>query len=142
MSLTRKYKLYKLGICPDDNYAETLKFLYFKLSDIQLFITVEYPDWMYFMTTEGENLIQFNPKQNTLFVKRECFGYDLVIKFELKYEELQNFIKNLVEEYCDLTIETSMFPNLPTFYFGMAPDVTGIEDLYKEHIKNELTKAV
>ncbi len=129
MNLTRRYKLYKLGICPDDKHSEILTFLDSKLLNLQTFEMPEYDGWVFFMTKEGENIMQLDAQLNYLFIKYDEFTEVLNEKFMLDDDDIQDFIRDFLKD----THKTSL--NL-TCFDQLVSKITGVvEKAYREHVK-------
>ncbi len=131
-NLFRKYKLYKLGICPDDKDLNMFEFIDSKISNLQTFKMEEYRGLLFFMNTDGENIIQFDARKNCLYAKYSGFCKILQSEYRLENPEIEIFIRSLVDNYVKIDKD-------PTFYDGLAATDIGVEYAFKKYLKNRLS---
>ncbi len=104
MALLRQYKLQKLGIPIDSKYEKIIKFVDSTLSNLQIFEMEKYSGYLFFMSSYKENVLQYNKRTKSMYVKYVDFWRVLENNYEIQNYEIQNFLQRVIEDICKLEI--------------------------------------
>ncbi len=122
MNLIRQYKLWKLGVPVDSKILEVFEFVESKISNLQTFEIAEYPEFVFFMNSEKQEILEFEIKKRHVRVRYSDFWGVLQIKYKIAYYDIQKFIHAIVEDMYKLNIYTTDFG----FSFGFV----NVEEAY------------
>ena len=105
MNIIRKYKLYRLGIPIDNDCLKIIKFIESNVLNLTEFKDPVYPDFVFYM--KGDiNMLQYNIKYKEVHVRYEGLCSVFSKQFNLEDTEIQQIIKDIVEEHYKLKVET------------------------------------
>ncbi len=121
MNLTRRYKLYKLGICPDDKDSKLFKFVESKILNLQKFELSRYPRFVFYMNSDNQCIFEYDIKDKTLSVRYS--GFWEVLEDVYMLTDFMDFIKSMVLEIYKMKVDTT---SLLIF-----DDIALVEEVYK-----------
>ncbi len=104
MNLLRKHKLQKLGIPPGEKYLEVLDFVNFKLSKVQKFEMVEYPNLVFYMKS-GMLFLQYDKTSKIFSIRYRDFVDTLMTVYKIPYDYIKDFFREIFSEIYSLTID-------------------------------------
>ena len=81
------------------------------LVDLVLYKDVKYPDSMFYMKKTGKCILEYNTKNDNLYVKYYGFWSVLQKEYSMEYSDIQLVVKTMVEEAFKLKVETTHFMN-------------------------------
>ncbi len=80
-NIIRQYKLYKLGIPTDIAMSEFFEFFETKIFTLHKFEPTQFPKWVFFLDSEGSNVLQFGKEKKLLYMRnsktRDVFNHHL-----------------------------------------------------------------
>ncbi len=105
MNLTRKYKLYKLGIPTDFELVTFFEMVESKFFNLQIFETEMQKQWKFFMDSDGFNILQYNT--NILYVRFNKGSLEEMNPMLLNNIEINklHFIENMLAEKYGLVVK-------------------------------------
>ena len=106
MNIVRKYKLRNLGAEIDNESIGMIKFIDENILNLEKFLDPEYPDYTFYMK-EGKCILEYNTKNQYLYIRYEGIWDVFYKQFNLKYSEIQQIMKYRVEEHYKLKVKTS-----------------------------------
>ena len=83
-----------------------LKYLNSEYGDLEPYETDEYPNHIFFMK-DGEVIFDYNKKNGWVYISNEKIWSLLESFFGLEYEEIQDLLKQWVEEHYKLRVTTT-----------------------------------
>ncbi len=96
MNLERRYKLYKLGICPDDKVLKFFEFVESRISNLQRFRILAHPEFIFYMNSDGKRVMEYDEKSNTLNVRYVGIWEDTLCGYGINGFHIQNFLVFLI----------------------------------------------
>ena len=101
------YRRYKISLITNDGITleekEIVEFILDKIKDLTLFIDDGYQNYM---NSKGNFIFQQDEKNYTLRVRHEGFWSVLEKKYSLKYDDIQDIIKGMVETAYKMRVGT------------------------------------
>lgn len=90
----------------DNLKHKIIKYLNSEFSDLEQFETKKHPDYIFFMK-DGEVVFDYNKKNGDVYISYDKIWSFLKKFFGLEYEEIQDIIKEWVEEHYNLRVTTT-----------------------------------
>ena len=91
----------------DNLKNKIIKYLNSEYGDLEQFETEEYPDYIFFIK-DGKVIFDYNKNDGYVHISYTKIWLLLKSFFGLKYEEIQNLIKEWVEEHYILRVTTTI----------------------------------
>ena len=92
-----------------------LKYLNIEYGDLTPYETDEYPNHIFFMK-DGEVIFDYNKKNGWVYISNEKIWSLLESFFGLEYEEIQDLLKQWVEEHYKLRVRTTKVSRKQYFF--------------------------
>ena len=110
MNLIRKIKLKNLGVEPDEKTLDMIKFIESNVLNLVEFKDPEYHYYVFYMKGDV-NMFQYNKKNQYLYVRYEGLWSVFSKQFNLKYYEIQQIMKDIVEDHYKWKVITTDYVN-------------------------------
>ena len=99
MNLLRIYKISKItGIMPEGIECEIISFIKDILNNLTIFKYKDYPNSIFYMNSKGDWIFEQDNKNDIFRVRYYIIWKVLENKYNMKDNEIQDFIKHMVEE--------------------------------------------
>ncbi len=109
MNLIRKYKISKLtGNLPEGKDGEIISFMKSILEDLTIFKHKDFPNSIFYMNSEGKWVFEQNYEFDVFCVNYIFVWKVLEKKYSMKYTDIQEFIKYMVEEAFKQKVSTPL----------------------------------
>ncbi len=127
MNLIRKYKISKILNQPLESIEkEIIDFIHSWLSNLIPFKMDEYPDSIFYMKEDGRYVLEQNNKKDRLWVRYNDFWSVLESKYLMKYKDIQDILKFMIEEAFKQKVAT------PSIYRLFIP--FEVEEAFKQKV--------
>ncbi len=103
MNIVRKYKLHRLGIKQESNYANLFEFLDSKFEKFVMIKDIDISSYIYFLI-DGVSMLEYHEMNNHLFANWKFLWKDLEI-FGFGYNNLVLIFKEIMSKTYGLEIE-------------------------------------
>src|SRR6478735_7193796 len=100
MNIVRKIKLESLGyyICKNNTEKELFKFIKKNMLNLKQVSLKNYTYFIFYFNNKDQNIFQHDFKYNDFYVNNELIWQNFAKKFNFDYEEIQQSIKDIVEQ--------------------------------------------
>lgn len=97
-SLIRKIKIHQITHVLTKKELEIIKFTESKIKDLIIFNDDKYPTSTFYMSSKGKWILEEDFINNKLYIRYEDFWSVLNRKFKMKNDDIQMFLKYMIEK--------------------------------------------
>ncbi len=98
MNLHRQYKLSKM-VSIDPKLAEFFAMFDSVMLGLKKFEIVKYPDWVFYMNVDGDNILQYEPSTSDLYVRYYGFMESSASMYGFRQTGIKNLIESVLLEH-------------------------------------------